>query len=108
MNETVKWEDKSILAALGRRVANTRIHLELTQAELAARAGVAKRTIERLECGQVATQLLGFIRVCRALGLLERIAAILPEAKPGSLTPMKQKTPQRRRASSRRRTSPTH
>ena len=46
---------------------DARLTQNLTQAALAERSGVAKRTIERLESGAVATQLSGFLRECRLL-----------------------------------------
>lgn len=43
----------------------------------AGQAGVSKGTVERLESGRVATQLSGFVRVCRALGLIEGLDALI-------------------------------
>ena len=54
--------DEAILEALGGRLASARLARNLTQAALAEQAGVAKRTVERLEAGQSATQLSGFLR----------------------------------------------
>ena len=71
--------NEAILQELGERLAGARLERNLTQAALAEEAGVAKRTVERLESGQAATQLSGFVRVCRALGLLERLDALVPE-----------------------------
>ena len=79
--------DEAILEALGARLASARLARNLTQAALAEQAGVAKRTVERLEAGQSATQLSGFLRVCRALGLLEQLDALIPE---GTLSPIAQ------------------
>jgi predicted transcriptional regulator len=45
--------------------------MNLLQAAPADQASVSKRTVERLESGAVATQLSGFLRVCRVLGLVE-------------------------------------
>ena len=94
--------DQAILHELGERLASTRIQLNLTQADLAEKAGVAKRTIERLESGQAATQLSGFLRVCRALGLLERLEVFIPEPAPSPIAQLKQKSRQRQRASGRK------
>lgn len=96
--------DQAVLEELGRRVANTRIDLNLTQADLAEKAGVAKRTIERLESGQSATQLSGFLRVCRALGLLEQLSAFIPEPSPSPMAQLKLKSRQRQRASGKKTT----
>jgi len=79
--------NEAILQELGERLAGARLERNLTQAALAEEAGVAKRTVERLESGQAATQLSGFVRVCRALGLLERLDALVPE---GTASPIAQ------------------
>lgn len=93
--------DDAILQELGRRLAAVRLNLNLTQAALAEQAGVSKRTIERLESGQVATQLSGFVRVCRALNLLERLDLLLPEISASPIETLKLHGRQRRRASNR-------
>lgn len=90
--------DQAILQELGGRLAAARIERNLTQAALAEQAGVAKRTVERLESGEVATRLSGFLRVCRALGLLERFELLLPEAVPGPMAQLKQQGRKRQRA----------
>lgn len=79
-----------------------RLERNLTQAALAEQAGVSKRTVERLESGEVATQLSGFLRVCRVLGLVERFDALIPEITPGPVALLKLQGRQRRRASGRR------
>jgi len=70
----------------------------MTQIELAEEAGVSKSTLQRLESGEVATQLSGFVRVCRALGLLERFETLLPQAVPGPMARLKQRGKIRQRA----------
>ena len=46
--------DKAIVRELGERLARTRLERNLTQAELAEQAGIAKRTLERIEAGGAA------------------------------------------------------
>ncbi len=70
--------DEALLQELGRRVAQIRIDLSLTQAELAKRAGIGKRTLERLETGET-TQTRTLFRVFRELDLLGKIEVLLPE-----------------------------
>jgi len=94
--------DEGILRELGGRLTGARLERNLTQAALAEAAGVSKRTVERLESGEVATQLSGFVRVCRALGLLERFDTLLPEAMPSPMEQLKSQGRQRRRASRKR------
>ena len=70
--------DTAILAILGKRVERHRIEAGLTQAELAERAGIGKRTLERLEAGR-GTELVTLLRVLRILNSLEGLERLLPE-----------------------------
>lgn len=72
--------DQMILSELGRRLAQARLGKQFTQKYLAERAGVSKRTVERLESGEVAPQLTAFVRICRALELVERFERLVPES----------------------------
>ena len=91
--------DEAVLGELGRRLAQVRLGKNLTQAQLAVNAGVSKRTVERLEGGGVAPQLSGFIRICRALDLLERFELLVPEPVASPMAQLKLGGKQRRRAS---------
>ncbi len=71
--------DDAILQELGRRLAQVRIDLNLTQVELARRAGIGKRTLERLENGEV-TQTRTLIRILREMDLMERLDVLLPKS----------------------------
>jgi transcriptional regulator with XRE-family HTH domain len=102
MKVTAHLTDTAILRELGARLATTRLERNLTQAALAEQAGVSKRTLERLESGEVATQLSGFVRVCRVLGLTERLDLLVPEPVPSPLAQMKRQGRQRQRASGKR------
>jgi transcriptional regulator with XRE-family HTH domain len=97
--------DDALLHELGSRVARARLERNLTQAQLAEQAGVAKRTIERLESGGVGTQLSGFVRVCRVLGLVERFDLLLAEPVPSPIAQLKLQGRRRRRASPARKNS---
>lgn len=70
--------DANILAALGARLERLRLDRPITQAALARQAGVAKRTLERMEHGE-SVQLTNLLRVMRALGIVERIDTLVPE-----------------------------
>ena len=94
-----KTTDELIVRELGERLAGARLDRNLTQAALAEQAGVSKRTVERLESGEVATQLSGFVRVCRALGLAERFDALAPEPGPSPIALLKLQGRKRQRAS---------
>ncbi len=70
--------DDAVLATLGRRLAHERVRRELTQERLAAEAGVARTTVERIETGKSVT-LANLVRVLRVLGLLDALLQIVPE-----------------------------
>ncbi len=94
--------DKAILVEVGGRLAQVRLNKNLTQSQLAAQAGISKRTIERLESGGVATQLSGFIRVCRVLDLVERFDLLVPEPVPSPVELLRLQGRKRQRASGAR------
>jgi DNA-binding XRE family transcriptional regulator len=71
--------DAAVITEMGHRLAAARLERQMTQAQLAYAAGVSKRTVERLEDG-ASTQLSNLIRCLRALGLLQGLERLLPEA----------------------------
>jgi transcriptional regulator with XRE-family HTH domain len=91
--------DEHILKELGERLAHARLQRNLTQAALAEQAGIAKRTVERLESGEVSARMSAFLRVCRVLGLLDRLDAVIPEAQPTPMDLLRWKSRTRKRAS---------
>jgi transcriptional regulator with XRE-family HTH domain len=93
--------DTAVLSELGARLARLRLERNLKQADLAAQAGVSKRTLERMEAGG-ATQLANLVRVCRALGLVERFELLVPEPLPSPLEQLKLRGRQRKRAATPR------
>jgi transcriptional regulator with XRE-family HTH domain len=90
--------DKAILTELGERIARSRIDLQLTQAEAAERAGVSKRTLERIESGASA-QMSSLIRIMRVLELLPRLDLTFPETGPTPMELLRNKGKARQRAS---------
>jgi len=91
--------DEAVLRELGQRLAAVRLQQNLTQMQLAEQAGISKSTLQRLESGEAATRLSGFVRVCRALGLLEQLETLLPEPVPSPMAQLKLQGRQRQRAS---------
>ncbi len=89
--------DETVLAELGGRLAQRRIDLQLTQADLAEQAGVSKRTVERIEAG-FTTQLSTFVRILRVLDLLDGLNDLIPESGPRPLDLLKLKGKTRQRA----------
>ena len=106
MKITSQMTDEGLQRELGSRLTAARLDRNLTQAALAEQAGVAKRTVERLESGAVATQLSGFLRVCRALGLVERLETLVPEPVASPIAQLKQQGHKRQRASTTRAAKP--
>jgi transcriptional regulator with XRE-family HTH domain len=99
MRMTGRHDDATVLAELGQRLARRRLDLDLTQAAAAKEAGISKRTVERMEAGAT-VQLSSFIRLLRALDLLEALDRLLPEPGPRPLDLLKLQGKQRQRAPS--------
>ena len=78
--------DRAAMQELGSRIARYRLGQNLTQATLAAQAGVSTPTVLRLEQGR-STQAANFIRILRALKLLGNLESLIPE--PG-ISPVQQ------------------
>lgn len=86
-----------IVADLGARLARIRLTRNVSQADLAARAGITRRTLSRLENGQGAT-LDTLVRVLRGLNLESHLEALLPNPDIQPVHRLASKTPERKRA----------
>ena len=95
--------DEAVLREVGSRLAAARLARNLTQAALADEAGVSKRTVERLESGEVAARLSGLVRVCRALDMADRLDSLVPSPTVSPVEQLKLAGRRRKRASGRRR-----
>lgn len=102
MQLTNDLTDDTLLAELGRRLAQQRLDRDLTQQELADEAGVSRHTVHRLEDGESVT-LTAFMRVLRALRLLDGLEALVPEPLPSPIEQLERAGARRRRASGSRR-----
>jgi len=102
MKITKLLADDAILAEIGARIARRRLDLQMTQATVAEQAGVAKRTLERLEAGH-SMQMSNLIRILRVLDELPGLDRMIPEAGPSPMDLLKRKGKPRQRASSGRR-----
>jgi transcriptional regulator with XRE-family HTH domain len=102
MKIDAKLSDAALLPLIGARLAGVRVAANLTQEQLAEQAGVGLRTIQRLELGAAATQLSGFLRVCRVLGLIERFESLLPETVPSPMEQLQTRGRARRRVRTRK------
>ena len=94
--------DEALLRRIGDRLARLRLARNLTQEEIAEQAGLGLRTVQRLESGAAATQLSGFFRICRVLGLMEGLDAFIPEPTVSPIALLKLQGRSRKRASGRR------
>ena len=93
--------DKAVLALLGARIQRERLNRNLTQTELAGRAGIAPRTVRYLEAGRQMT-VETLIRILRALDRLDSLEFFLPETGLSPIQLAKLKGRERKRAGGRR------
>jgi transcriptional regulator with XRE-family HTH domain len=92
---------EAIIAALGQRLEGLRLSRNITQAELAERAGVSRSTLTRLAEGR-GVSLDSFVRVMRALGLADHLAALLPDPSMRPVERLRFEGKERKRASHQR------
>lgn len=93
--------DQVVLEELGARLRGLRLERNMSQADLAAEAGIGRVTLQRLEEGQSAS-MTTFVRVARALGLLDGIDRWIPERGPSPIEEVQRRGKQRKRAGSPR------
>lgn len=105
MNFLRTASDDAFLFEIGERVAQARIEIGLTQTALSDKAGVGKRTIERLERGK-SVQVVNLLRVLRELGMVERLNAVFPDQGPSPMELLKSRGKVRRRVSRKSATNP--
>jgi transcriptional regulator with XRE-family HTH domain len=101
MKITSLLTDDAVLAELGARIAARRVELQLTQVAVAEQAGIAKRTLERMEAGQT-SQLSTLVRVLRVLDAASGLDGLIPESGPSPMVLLQQQGKVRQRASGRR------
>src|SRR5271156_333889 len=98
MKFSAELTDVAVLREIGLRLERARLEADLTQAETAQKAGVAKRTLERLEAGRSVDSVV-LIRVLRALKLTGNLESLLPDLPPSPVALLRSKGRQRARAS---------
>lgn len=96
--KTDAMSDSAVLVEIGRRLQATRLNANLAQADVARKAGVSRRTLQKMERGQACT-LLVLIRVLRAMGVPDVMAGFLPEPGMSPIQLAKLKGRERQRAS---------
>ncbi|WP_419949739.1 helix-turn-helix domain-containing protein [Candidatus Palauibacter sp.] len=96
----------AVLRELGARLRTLRLHQNLRVKDLAARAGVGARTIDRVEAGHsVGTGTL--VRIMRGLGRVQAFEALIPPPEPSPYEIEQLKGKLRQRASGRPPPEPT-
>lgn len=92
----------AIAEQLGERLKQARLNADLTQAELASRTGLNRRTILNAEKGNV--QLKNLVAILVSLGMVEQINMFLPvqEISPLQLAKLEGKKRQRASRSQKR------
>ena len=101
MEITRDLADAAVLDEIGSRLARHRLEAGLTQAALAREAGVAKRTVERIEAGHAA-ELGTLIRILRVLNLIAGLQGLVPDPPPSPIALLENRGRRRQRASGRR------
>jgi putative transcriptional regulator len=85
---------------LGERLKQARLNRDLTQAEVAERAGIARKTVLNAEKGSA--QLENFVAIMIALNLAEQLDLFLPRQQISPLQLAKLQGKKRKRASGQR------
>ena len=78
MDRMDELSDAALLKEVGRRIANLRISAKMKQEELAAKAGLSRYALSRLENGAGGIRLDSFLSVLRCLHVLNRLSVLLP------------------------------
>lgn len=93
--------DKAVLAEMGQRIQQERLNQNMTQADIALKAGVSPRMIQYLETGRDCT-LSSLLRLLRALGKLDAVDSFLPAPGISPVQLARLKGAKRQRATGRR------
>lgn len=92
-----KMTPAAIAEELGARLKQARLNVDLTQAEVASRAGLSRRTVLNAEKGDV--QLHNLVAILAALGLVNQLNVFLPAPDISPLQLAKLRGRRRQRAS---------
>jgi len=91
----------AIAATLCKRLEEIRLSKNISQADIAKQAGVSRSTMTRIADGQ-SISLDSFIRVVKALGLADHLAALLPDPEVRPVELVRHEGRHRRRATAKR------
>ncbi len=104
MGNTMKFEDMTpfaIAEEIGSRLRQARLNADLTQAEVALRAGLNRRTVLNAEKGKV--QLENLVAILVSMNMVEQLNVFLPPQEISPLQLAKLKGKERQRASKSKR-----
>lgn len=96
---------EAIIEALCQRLDDIRLSRNLSQAQLAAEAGVSRSTLTRLADGQ-SISMDSFVRILQALRLTDHLAALLPDPAVRPVDRVRLDGAERRRARGKRAAPP--
>jgi transcriptional regulator with XRE-family HTH domain len=91
--------EQAVLREIGARIERLRLERNWTQSFLSEQAGVGVRTLQRLESGEVSSQLSSLIRILRVLELQDRWDLLIPAPTPSPVELVKMQGKRRKRAS---------
>lgn len=103
-HEFSTYSSEAIMEVLFDRLEEIRLSRNISQANLAAEAGVSRSTITRLARGENIS-VDSFVRIMQALGLTDNLAALLPNPKIRPVERIRMAGAERVRASSKRKTT---
>lgn len=87
----------AIAEELGARLRQARLNADLTQAEVASRAGLSRRTVLNAEKGRV--QLENLVAILASMDMVDQLNTFLPEQEISPLQLAKLRGQERQRAS---------
>lgn len=95
--------DLDLLTELGKRLRQARVNRNISQKELAEKAGISSRTVQNAEEGKPAS-IKVWIAMLRALGLLDQLDNFMPVQQISPIILAEAQSRQRQRASKKRNT----
>lgn len=84
-----------LMSEVGARLRRWRLDVYYSQAALASKAGVSLTALQGLEAGR-GSSLVTYVRVLKALGLLDTLDALVPVPQVNPLDMLKMDTPRQR------------
>ena len=96
----ISMTDKAITKEIGRRLNSLRLKRNVSQSELAERAGLSLKAIQNAENGD--SKLITYIKILRELDSLDTLESFIPEVKISPMQVAKMAGKVRERATGKR------